>query len=72
MNHILDTTTFSLVQTPDGYWRHCDPDQRLLTTGWATREAAEWNARFYLDTAQSRLTMRDRFVTTSLHFKFGE
>lgn len=47
MVQTLDTTNFEIIQTDDGYFRHVCHEQRLLTSGWGTYEAAERNANIY-------------------------
>lgn len=60
----LDTTDFEIIRTDDGYFRHVCHEQRLLTSGWGTHEAAERNANGYRGDPAVLKVLSERYEAT--------
>ncbi|MNU40330.1 hypothetical protein D3C71_290430 [compost metagenome] len=61
MVQVLDTTDFEIIRTDDGYFRHVCHEQRMLTSGWGTHEAAERNANIYRGDEAVLNVLRERY-----------
>lgn len=61
MAKVLDTTNFEIIRTEDGYFRHVCHEQRLLTSGWGSLEAAERNAHGYRGDESVLKILRERY-----------
>lgn len=61
MVQVLDTTDFEIIRTGDGYFRHVCHEQRMLTSGWGTQEAAERNANGYRGDEGVLNVLRERY-----------
>jgi hypothetical protein len=58
----LDTSNMHLVMTKDGYFRYVCHQQRILTSGFATRTAIKRNSNGFLNTDYAMECMRDRYA----------
>lgn len=64
MSKVLDVSKMLMVKTLGSvtHWHYVDHSQRLMTTGFGTREALEENRLGFLDTPGSRQLMQERYM----------